>query len=551
MRSFYFFVFLASFWPLITSGQALRITEFMADPNPVVGLPDAEYVEIYNPADTAMEISTLGIASGGRAVYAGAGEEALAAGAYLVLVPEADAAAFSSLPVRTLPLSLPGLTNGGDEIVLLLGTDTLFKLTYTSDWYHDPNRDGGGYSLAYTGSGDPDCGGNWRASMDPTGGTPGRPNSVLGMRADSIPPQLTASLIDSSGITLAFSEPIATPLYATLDGAPMELKEGNDGEYFIPLSPVSGRVYRLVIAADFADCAGNYTEADLEVPLLLPETPAPGALRLNEVLFNPVADGSDFVELYNNGLKTINLGGLMISNDRSSSRPRPIETTYLLEPGDYVVLTPSPEDIAARFPAVERDRLIALALPPLPNEAGNVTVSTADGIVLDALDYHEALHAGLLNTPEGVSLERLDPSVDTDAPGNWASAAGDTGFGTPTRINSRHLAKLQDGVRYRLEVPVKVFSPDGEGFEDEFVLHYNGEGVGGLAASSIFNLDGQPIAVDRPTVSLGREGELRWDGRDDAGHIVPAGPYLLLLEIFSPAGDTRREKIVAVVAPSR
>jgi len=46
----------------------------------------------------------------------------------------------------------------------------------------------------------------------------------------------------------------------------------------------------------------------------------------------------------------------------------------------------------------------------------------------------------------------------------------------------------------------------------------------------------------------GTEGSLRWDGDLDDGSRAKPGIYILLAELFSPAGDTRRvKKAFAVV----
>ena len=51
----------------------LIITEIFADPTPIIGLPDAEYIEIYNGSDKIFDLSNwqLNDASSGGTIVAG------------------------------------------------------------------------------------------------------------------------------------------------------------------------------------------------------------------------------------------------------------------------------------------------------------------------------------------------------------------------------------------------------------------------------------------------------------------------------------------------
>ncbi|WP_157974248.1 lamin tail domain-containing protein [Lewinella sp. IMCC34183] len=515
----------------------------MPDPNPPVGLPEAEYIELYNPGPTAISLEGVAVASGGRAVAAGAGFPPLDPDEYVVLVREPFVDGFASLGIRVLPLALPTLSNAGDAITLLLDGDTLVHLTYTAEWYHDPARDGGGYSLEYTGSGDPACGGNWRASPAPAGGTPGRPNAAYGMRADTLPPRLLNATLTESGAKIRFDETLVAPPFFSLDDRLVSANPVGDRDYFVPFAPVRGTVYALTILADYGDCAGNFAERDTILPLLLADPPGPGEVYISELLFDPVAGGSDFVELYNPGPGAYALTGLTVSNPKSSSRPVILTTGRFIAAEEYLVLTPDPDYVRRSYPGVDPERLVTTDLPALPNESGAIELLAPDGTLIDAVDYTATDHSPLLRSVEGVTLER-EPG------GDWSSAAAAAGYGTPTQPNSQSAGGGSTSTVV-LTAQETVFTPDGDGYQDNYLIDYREAPAGSLARLLVYDLDGRRVADTPAADLLARSGQLSWDGSDATGVPVVPGPYVVLVEVFTPDGLSESFKLVAVVAGAR
>ena len=531
----------------LTRAQTLRITEFMADPNPVVGLPDAEYVEIHNYGTVAVPLAPLAVASGGRAAGAGVIEDTLGRGEYLVLTRPDDAAAFAALDVRVLALDLPGLTNAGDVLTLLYGGDTLQHLEYSADWYHDPDRDGGGHSLEYTGTGADDCGGHWRGSTAAAGGTPGRPNATLGQGADSRPPRALSASIDAQGVAVHFDEPVATGLAFTVAGRDRPYRTLGGSTYRIDFPAAADTVYALTILADYADCAGNFADRDTTIDLLYGTPPAPGELVINEIMFDPLPGEEDFVEVYNTGVRPLSLQGITVTNEAGSARPVTLTGGHVVRPGGYAVLSPAPQRLAARYPLTEPQRVVHTDLPALSNTSGTVTLTGPDGALLDRVVYRAEYHASLLRDAEGISLERLRtdrPAVDAD---HWASAAAAAGYATPTRPNSQAAGVGE----FTVDVAVQAFSPDGDGYQDDFVLEYRHAPPESLAALRVFDLEGRRVTAAAAPELLAANGQLRWNGRRAEGGVAAPGPYVILLELFDPAGNVRRHKLTAVVAPTR
>jgi hypothetical protein len=537
----------------------LIVTEFMADPSPQVGLPNAEYIEIFNPTDTSVSLTGLMIASGGSPVEYN-GSESLSPGAYITLVDTDDFADFAALDIPALIVpGLPSLTNGGDEILLSYEGVTLQLLNYTIDWYNDAERNDGGYSLEFVGGDDAGCNASWRASIDISGGTPGRTNSVLGMPADEQAPIITEVDISLFGITLTFNEALVqdqiTPALFNVDNGLVisDVTFFSDRQIFLSADVLDGIIYTLTMLSDFSDCGGNFPANDLVVQLSIPGEPAAGDVVVNEVLFNPATGGADFLELFNCSDKVFQIRGWTLTNDQSttSSGERTISVSHLFLPGEYLTLTPDPDYINATFLDINPAWLIDQSLPPLGDDEGNITVTSEAGIVLDAFSYTEDYHSSLLSPNDGVSLERLRKQEDTQDPANWYSAASSENFGTPTRPNSQRRDALPDPGENVFNIVNTTFSPNGDSFEDFLELQYQTDRSGFLARIRIMDAQGRLIRTLRQTELLGASGTLVWDGANDEGRKAKAGIYVLFAELVNPDGEVKEEKLVGVLAGER
>ena len=535
----------------------LLITEFMADPNPVVGLPNAEYVEIYNAGDEIAELSTVSITSGGNpAALSGT----LEPGGYAVVIDSDDAEEFMSLGVTSISTDLPGLSNSGDNITLLFGADTLASIDYTADWYNDPERNDGGYAIEYTSLAGEEagCSGLWRASTADAGGTPGRENATLGQPNDSSGPSLVSTDIDVDGITLGFDEApteLMPDFVLTNRGQEVmlaALTRSADGlTYSLSFTELleEGTLYQLNLPS-LTDCAGNVTETQ-DVELGIPSTPAPGEVVINEILFNPRTGGSDYVELFNCSRKIFQINGWEFSNAQSTGNPTEVQTSRLFLPGQYLTFTEDVDAVLNSFDEVEPSFLVDQDLPTLANSAGNITVRAGGGI-LDAFDYSEDLHSPLLDDVDGVALERVRAKSPTNSPANWSSPASSTRGGTPTRLNSQDRSEPRpDFVGGLFSVVNETFSPDQDGFEDVLEVSYADVPAGSLARVRIYDAQGRPTRTLRDIELLGDTGIFRWDGADDDGLRARVGIYVVYVELITVDGPVQSFKLPVVLAGNR
>jgi hypothetical protein len=300
------------------------------------------------------------------------------------------------------------------------------------------------------------------------------------------------------------------------------------------------------------DCAGNSMPIQHR-KFSLPTAIDSGNLLINEVLFDPVSSGDDFIELYNNSNRFIDLKSLYFSYSASESAPITAictfsPTGYLLAPNDYVVVTASDQSIV--YPNTNSDKQIIVNLPNLSNDGGYLRLHAADQKQLDAVSYSPQMHFKLLPSIEGVSLERIASNLPGTFSDNWHSASAQNHFATPTQVNSMQLkiAKLSNS----LLLEPMVFSPDEDAFEDVLKIQYQFSSATNFSALNIYDLQGKLIKNLAAQYWGADHGFWIWDGLNNDNRQVPEGFYVVKLDVFTPEGSvesirktvvlTRRER---------
>ena len=538
----------------------LVFTEIFPDPTPPLGLPEFEYVELYNNSNKVLSLGGLGLSTGSSPREVN--EALLLPDSYVILCDVDAAADFSALgDIATLE-SFPALTNGGDDLILTTSDGTeLIALQYDISWYQDPLRAAGGYAMELIELDLPnDCPGNWRASDATIGGTPGTQNSVLGTEIETNPPQLLRAFApNATEVFVQFDEVLEGNIDLTtsfsispsLTISSAVLQSNRSGvRIFLGEPLLENTVYELTVAAGLTDCVGNVNVNSSSVLVGLSAAPEPGDLVINEVLFNPYVGGVDYLELYNPGPAILNLQGLRLRNEAitSGTIATIVENDYVLLPDSYVVFTSDPLNVLQEYNVPNPAALIENNLPSMADDEGNITVYNASLEVLDALDYTEDWHSRLLNDRGGVSLERLRADAPTQNEGNWSSAASTVGFGTPTGLNSQDRLTVIPPTESFFVLPEQTFSPDQDGFQDVLEIQYSTNGAGYLAQLLIFDSQGRQVRRLDDLELLAGSGSFTWDGTTDDEERARIGIYILVVEIFTPEGETITEKLTCVLA---
>ena len=539
----------------------ILINEFMADQSPPVGLPQVEFVELYNNTDKIFDLVGSTIASGGSPqVFE---NYIFEPGEYLILCDDSDIDSLASFGNIYAFSSFPSLSNDGDEFVLKNEDEMIVdSISYDKSWYQNTNKDDGGWSIELINPEQSPCviDLNWRASENPLGGTPGTENSVLNL--DPSTPEVTLdSLVvtNTDQLILLFNvvvdEVMATDpnnytISPNLEIASITPSGIIGNEVLVELNePIAGSITYTITANNISDCIGN-SAASSSLDFLKPGIANTGDILINEILFNPETGGKDFVEFYNNSSKVINLNSLSLANiEPGDTSDVDITTNYLLMPQAYVVLTEDPTNILENYTVQSPEALLLADLPPFDDDLGNVTLfrrTMAESVIIDEFDYDNEYHSAFLDDEEGVSLERINFDEPTQNESNWHSAAASAGYATPTYINSQFADLTNtDGL---LTLTKNVFSPDADGFEDLLFMQFNTGTPGYNADIKIYDSEGRMVKHLLRNELIPIQGTLRWDGITDELTKAGIGIYILFAEFISDTGDVKQVKETFVLA---
>ena len=524
-------------------------SEIMADPLPPIGLPEYEYIELFNRSDYEVNMKGWTIECG-RTIKKFP-DILMEPGSFLLLVDEDVEEIFSNYgncsPIFTSRTSLP---NSGTMVKLSDQHGSLICwLNYSNEWFSNGYHRSGGRSLEII---DPDrfCGGqdNWSESEDISGGTPGRLNSVNRLNPDTTRPEiLFVEIPEDSIIKIVFTEPMDSSTqdevnYFCIDqniGYPTKIiMQGPDYQSVLlklndPLS--SGTIYHLTISDNLKDCSGNKINLQEPVKIGKPEVPAKGDILISEIMFDPMPGETEFLELYNHSEKIIDLGYLLVAkrNEQTgtiSSWIHVYEGNRYLFPGEFLLLSSNILQIISGYTKTG-GTMIEIPNMPVFNDHQDIVVIMDIWLnVIDEFKYHNEMHFTLLNGTEGVSLERISYDRPSSDPHNWHSAAENTGFSTPGYSNSQSVSAVIHDSGIKIEP--EIFTPDNDGKDDFTNILYSFNCPGYVMSIWIYDPEGRLIRHLADNQLIGTSGFITWDGIDDYGQRARMGIYIVLIRFF-------------------
>jgi hypothetical protein len=541
------------------------IDEIMADPTPQVGLPNNEWIELKNTTTVPINLQNWRI--GDATSQSGPMPNfTLQPDSFVVVCTSSAVAALSAFGTTISVTSFPSLDNAGDQLFLKAANGSIIHaVSYSDSWYQNAVKANGGWTLEMVDTKSPCAGSdNWKASIDPVGGTPGKKNSVDAINTDQTPPSLLRTYtIDSVTIIAVFNKPVDSSQGATVSNYTID--GGLTIASAITLSPLFDRVqlnlnskmslqtaYNIT-ANNITDCKGNLIGSNNHAKAGLPEDAAPLDMVVNEILFNPRSNGYDYVEFYNRSKKIFDASKMYVANRNTSNAISSVTalagTPWLIFPDDYIVSTENSISLQGNYLVKNPDNVLQVSsLPSFPDDNGFVLLLNLQGNVVDEVDYDHSWNFKLIDNEDGVALERIDPDGTSQDPNNWHSAASSAGYGTPTYKNSQY--KQPPGINATIEITPKVFSPDNDGRDDITTVQYKMADPGYAANVTIFDAAGRPVRNLVQNAILGSSGYWNWDGLDDKERKLPVGTYIVYTEIFNLQGKKQKFKNTVVLARS-
>ncbi|MFD2162522.1 lamin tail domain-containing protein [Paradesertivirga mongoliensis] len=541
----------------------LYITEIFADPSPEVKLPLAEFVEIFNPGKDTIDVADWTFHdSSSKSTF---GNAVILPQQYAILCPAADTLQYSAYGKVIGLAPWPALNNSSEQITIKsFKGRSVDSVSYKDSWYKNDVKKNGGWSLELIDK-ESVCTGiqNWTASIDATGGTPGRQNSVYNLFSTSEQLKvMQARLKDSATIVVSFNRPadslflskshnykvnngLGQPSAVSLNSAFTEV------ELAFSQAIKRGTSYK-VSCADITDCMGRkISSQNNSSEFFYPYKISKGDILISEILFNPRDGGADFVEIYNNSDKILDLQELAVAGIKSPDsivNKKQISTSpRFFKPKEYLVLSTNPDQIRKDYHTENPDAFLTMpSMPPFNNDAGAVVLVSKEGRI-DQFSYTEKVHHYLIKEPKGVSLERTSFKIPTQNPGNFRSAAASVGFATPGYKNSQSVEIAAIGAS-EIELISKTFSPDNDGFEDALIINYRFKDAGMVANVSIYNDSGVLIKKLSRNTTLASEGTLVWDGTTENEQRASVGIYIIYFDLFNLNGQTKKYKKACVLA---
>ena len=539
------------------------IDEIMADPTPVVQLPTNEWLELRNTTTFSINLQgwKLGKATGESGPMP---SFILAPGAFVIVCTGSAVPAMSVYGPTIAVTSFPSLNNDADKIYLKAPQGlVVHSVSYTDAWYKNELKKDGGWTLEMIDPRNPCTGiNNWKASVDPRGGTPGTVNSVDGINPDNTAPKLLRAFApDATHITLVFDEPVDSTgaanasAYSVSDGIGQAVTALPLGFSFDHVSLtlsgtlLPGKIYTVTVSG-VTDCSGNAIGTTRTARVGLFAHTDSFDIVVNEILFNPKPNGVDYAEFYNRSKKILNLKNAYIANRNTAGAVSSITQftaeDYLFFPGDYIVVTSDPEIVKRDYLATDPNAFLRVSSTPSFNDdEGHVIILNEQGKIIDEVHYLDNWHFALISNDEGVALERINP----DAPSkesNFHSAATNVGYGTPTYKNSQFRTDLD--VQGSITISPDIVSPDNDGMDDFATISYNFPEPGYVANITIFDAVGRPVRYLQRNALNGLKGHYRWDGLGEKQQRLPVGLYIIYTEVFNLQGKTKKFKNTIVVA---
>jgi len=543
---------------LITYSSALLydilINELLPDPTPVIGLPDGEFIELWNSSEKTLQLSQYRIQKT-NVLYA-LPQRVFAPNEYIILVPGNEVAKWNSFPNVVGLASFPSLNNDGTSLSLIdsVGKE-IHSMSYDLSSYKDNAKKDGGWSLEHTGkSGVCDGKNAYAASTDASGGTPGRENSNKSISPINL--EVTGiEILDDYNVQLCFSKTLDFSTFVTTSSFHgLNVPEFN---LFSP-SPVAsccilefeeslsdGIWYEIKLFNNFQNCLGTVLKLDTIIGFGKGfQKPAPGDVFVNEVLYNPATGGYDFVEFYNNTDKIFDLKGMTILNTQGN-KSASITQTAFIQPKGYLAFCPSKAWLSANYKVKYPDNILEMAIPSFNSDMGNISLLD-NQVVIDSFRYSEKMQNVFLSSTKGISLERVSWEQPANNNSNWQSASTDVGGGTPGYENSqkRVFAKT-DKILVKTE---EHFSPNQDGFLDQFIVTYHLDKPGYILRWRVFDAAGRLIKNNNSGILTGTDGFISWDGSTDNISKALPGIYVIEFQFTHDDGSTKRERISCVLS---
>ncbi|MGL5636013.1 MAG: lamin tail domain-containing protein, partial [Bacteroidales bacterium] len=547
--------------------QDVVISEIMANPKGAAGLPEVEYVELFNNEDKSVSLQNWTF------YY---GEKMLKIPAFIMpektslIIGKKSAIDQLDCDYKLAIPNFPILANIGNIMHLEDDRSRLVSwVDYSIDW-HDSNKKQGGYSLeivdASNKSGEAS---NWKSSKAAAGGTPGKENSVRVHNPDTVLPEVLAvDLLDDKTLKVTFAKTMDYQSIADIDKyvikaefdlivLALQIPYPKSDHLLLPLSKSVMPGDSLKLEIDEMKCTAGFTQRAYKGneawKIIRAKEPEEGDILISELLYYPYTNEAEFIELYNNSSYPIRISDLVLATVKSDGTYQylsPLEKGGILAPQKYLLITKDFESIKKKYDITDLQFLsLQSKMPAYANTGGIALVLNKEQKEIDRFAFSPKLHTVAAKDQQGVSLERISFLKDTNEASNWQSSPGKVKYATPGYENSQNVSEEGESADlFSIDTKTKVFRPlRANEEESNWILEYNIPEKPIKLSLSAFDSNGilvKEIVRNKECKGFDR---LLWDGTNSKGKIMPIGVYILLLEYIDQKGNLARKKWVTTL----
>ena len=502
-----------------------------------------EWVELYNASDFSLPMAGLKLGDSADFAILPPFLGTLNSGTLVVLAEDASACEnyYEEIPVAVIEVPNWRSLNNTAEKIMLIGAagEVIDSTSHHAFSYQDNSVERRDLSPSFA---DPR---DWGRSIDRSGATPGRHNSIRRMTNDlSID---SIAFVDGSindGEDLSGAIWITNTSFAPVDDGRLIVSADPEFdmlaiEYSIPAIGAGQAIPISFVRANpppgigrvIAHIGPDEDETNNDQDRLFVVRYTRPVLIVSEYLADPVAPGpGEWIEIYNTSDETLNLSRLSVGDSISVSElPWPFRRLYLA-PRSYIVLVQDSVAFLSAYLDFEGRFLQVRNWRELNNSGDKIRLLDALGGVIDTFTYREPYDSNR-------SAERLDLAPTSSVPSDWTASVDPSGAtpGRPNSVNAANAGSFQIDV-----TPNPVFRSAGQSARIDYRLE-----IGESLTLKIYDRAGRlvrTIADDVPSAT----GYIEWNATDDDGYELRPGPYVLLAR-SEPAGSMK--KMVVVIAP--
>jgi len=245
-------------------------------------------------------------------------------------------------------------------------------------------------------------------------------------------------------------------------------------------------------------------------------------LIINEIMYQPLSDFPEWIEIVNTGSHDINLENWLIK-DRTSVTPAVIsKNPVIIGPDEFVVLTGDLASLTENFPLtfaiVEVEKF-----PVLNNDEDEITLAEPSGKISDKVDYNNSW-----GNNRGVSLERILIDGSSNARTNWGLSSAPAGA-TPGKPNTLGISKIPSNIKI---VPdPNPFSPKRK--SELCTISVSHPLSQSLVTMKIFDRYGRLVRDLLRGEPRGSVFSVTWDGKNNNGRLMLTDLYVVFFNAQS------------------